>query len=464
MADSPMRIGILGGGVTGLATAWFLRQQGVRPAEIVLFEGSDRFGGNVRSERQGELMLDVGPDAWVTTKPAASRLAAALGLTKELIVTPEHRRNVFIAQRTGLVPLPPGFVLGIPTSLRSVASTPLFTLRGKARMAADLAIPRRSFEGDEDESIAEFVTRRLGREACDRLVAPLLGGIFSGDAEELSIRAGVPQLVAMEKEYGSLIRGVRAQRRERQAAGATHAFVSMPGGVGRLVERLVEELDGVDLRLSTPVRRLTPLESGYALDLGDGKRETVSAVVLAAPSYALAPMVEGMNARLASLLAQLQYGSTALVFLAYPKRAVGHALDATGFLVPRSTGSELVAVTILSSKWEGRAPDSTALFRLFFGGARDPGVVDRSDEDLTRLGIAELGKFLPLQGDPSASFVRRFPKASPQPKKGHLRWLRDVQTELARHPRIVLAGNGYGGVGIPDCVRQANEAATALLG
>lgn len=459
---TPSRIAVVGGGITGLATAHFLRKRGAA-GRIVVFESSDRFGGNIRTEHHGELTLDVGADAWVTTKPQATRLAEELGLGKELIVTPEKNRKVFIAGDRGLIPVPRGLVLGIPTTLESIVKTKLFSLRGKARIAAEVAIPRRELRGDEDESISEFVTRRLGREACDRIVAPLLGGIFSGDADELSIRAGVPQLVKLEQEYGSLIRGARAQQRARAAQGMTHAFVSLPGGVQRLVERLVGSLEGVELRRSSPVRRIVPEGERYAIE-GDGPREIVDAVVLTAPAYVLSPMVAEMNARLAKLLDILRYGSTALVFLAVPRAAVDHPLDATGFLVPRSTGSDLVACTVISSKWERRAPESTALFRLFFGGSRGPGILEKSDDELVRIATGELRRFMPFRGDPQDAFVRRLAKASPQPRVGHLRWLADVRAELARHPRVVLAGNGYGGVGIPDCIRQAEEAASALLG
>lgn len=456
------RIAIVGGGITGLATAWFLRQRGAGD-RVVLFEASDRFGGNIRTEKHGDLTIDAGPDAWVTAKPEATKLAEALGLGGEFIHTPERNRKVYIAGNDGMTPVPSGLVLGIPTTLASIARTRLFTTRGKARMAADLVIPRRRFAGDEDESISEFVTRRLGREACDKIVAPLLGGIFSGDADELSIRAGVPQLVKLEEQYGSLIRGARAQQRARVARGMTHAFVSLPGGVQRLVDRLVERLDGVDLRRQAAVKRIVPEGGRYAVELASGACEVVDAAVLTSPAFVLSPMLADMNARLASLLGELRYGSTALVFLAIPRAAVDDPLDSTGFLVPRSTGSDLVAVTVISSKWEGRTPKDVALFRLFFGGNRGPRILDESDDQLVRIGIRELRRFIPFRGEPRESFVRRLPKASPQPRKGHLRWLADVRAELARHPGLVLAGNGYGGIGIPDCVRQAEDAANAVM-
>jgi protoporphyrinogen/coproporphyrinogen III oxidase len=453
---------IVGGGITGLSTAFYLDRAWGSSKRIVVLEGSERFGGNIRSERRGGLTLDLGPDAWVTTKPQATELARTLELDKEILTTPEKNRKVYIAQGSGLLALPPGLVLGIPTALESLRHTSLFSLRGKARIAADLVLPRRSFDTDEDESIAQFVTRRLGHEACDRIVAPLLSGIFSGDADELSIRAGFPQLVAMERDYGSLIRGARAQRRARAEAGEKHTFFSLDRGIHRLVERLIEELGRVTLRTRAPVRSLRAVEGGWEVILPEGERLVTENVVLTAPAYVLAPMLTEVSARLASSFAELRYGSTALVFLAFPRAAVGRDLDATGFLVPRSTGSDLVASTWISSKWEGRAPESTALFRLFFGGSRGPEVLGKSDEELLRLGIAELGRFVPLRGEPTDATVHRCERASPQPRTGHLRWLADVRAELGRHRGLHLAGNGYGGVGIPDCIRQAKETVATL--
>jgi oxygen-dependent protoporphyrinogen oxidase len=260
MADAA-HIAIVGGGITGLAAAHAALARGEergRPVRVTVLERSARFGGNLVTERIDGYLLDGGPDSWVITKPQATALARALGLGDALVGTNSANRRFYVAWGDRLHPVPEGLVLGVPTKLGPLAASPLFSWRGKARMALEPFVPARRFEGDDDESIADFATRRLGREAAQRLVAPLLGGISAGDATDISVRAAFPQLVAMERERGSLVRGMRSAARERakaqaQAGGkgtAGSAFVSLAGGVGQLVEALVEHLRarGVALR------------------------------------------------------------------------------------------------------------------------------------------------------------------------------------------------------------------------
>jgi oxygen-dependent protoporphyrinogen oxidase len=445
-----MRVAIVGGGITGLATAWRIERLS-KDADVTVLEASDRIGGNIRTERAGGFVIDAGPDSWVTTKPEASALAKELGLDDELIETTEENRRVYVALGRALHALPEGLVLGVPTRIAPLVSTPLFGWDAKIRMAMEPLIPKKDWHDGDDESIASFFTRRFGEELTDRLAAPLLGGIFAGDASELSIRAAFPQLVEMERKHGSLVRAM--QRAPARGKGGS-IFVSLRSGMQRLVERLAESLQNTHVRTGAPIRALERHGARWAVG-----GETFDDVVLTAPAFALADMVRALDGELADRFAELRYASTATVLLGFLKAEIAHPLDATGFLVPRSLGRPLLACTFASSKWAHRAPPGHALLRAFFNES----VLDQSDDDLASLALEELSRFLGPLGDPRIARVFRHVRASPQPMMGHIERMRKIHARLERHPGLHLAGNGYDGSGIPDCIKQADRVARGVV-
>jgi protoporphyrinogen/coproporphyrinogen III oxidase len=464
------RILVVGGGITGLAAAHaaVARARALgQAASVTVIERAARFGGNLLTERVDGFVLDAGPDSWVATKPHATALARELGLGAALMGTNEGTRRYYIAWAGRLHPVPEGLVLGVPTRLAPLASTRLFSWRGKARMVLEPFVAARRFEGDEDESIAEFATRRLGREAAERLVAPLLGGISAGDADELSVRAGFPQLVAMEREQGSLVRGMRAARRAPGHGGAEgSAFLSLEGGVGELVGALRERLrlDGVTLRSSVGARALAREERGWTVETDGGERLEADAVLLAIPAPFAARLVRAVDDEVALALDAVRYGSTTTVFLAYRRADVAHPLDGVGFVVPRAAGRPMLAGTWVSSKWRGRAPDGHVLLRAFLGGIHGEHVQASEDDDLVQLARAELQALMGRLGEPRLARVFRFEGASAQMRVGHLATMRAIHERLARvAPGVRVAGGGYDGVGIPDCIRQGQEAGWAMV-
>jgi oxygen-dependent protoporphyrinogen oxidase len=472
MAD-PRRLVVVGGGVTGLAAAHAAlgraRERG-GSVSVTLFEGSPRLGGNLMTERKDGFLLDAGPDSWVRTKPLASALATELGLGSALIGTNENARRYYIAWAGRLHAVPEGLVLGVPTRLGALAKTDLFSWRGKLRMALEPLVAARCFDGDDDESIADFAARRLGREAAERLVAPLLGGISAGDATDLSVRAAFPQLVAMEREHGSLVRGTRAAMRARAAlsGGETaSAFVSLQGGLGDLVEALVNRLreEGVTLRVGAAVARLGRKGSAWTVETEQGERVTADAVVIALAAPAAARVLGQLDAGLLQALSSMSFASTATVFLGYRRSDVSHPLDGSGFVVPRPLGRPILAGTWVSSKWKGRAPEGHVLMRAFFGGSRGEGVLGRDDHGLVQLARDELGALMgAFDAEPVLSRVFRFVGKSPQMRVGHLATMRSLHERVALlAPGVRLAGGGYDGIGIPDCIRQGQEATRALL-
>jgi protoporphyrinogen/coproporphyrinogen III oxidase len=464
------RLVVVGGGITGLAAAHAAvgraRELG-RKLAVTVIEDSSRFGGNLVTERVDGFLLDGGPDSWVASKPQASALARELGLGGELVGTNAASRRFYVAWNGRLHVVPDGFVLGVPTKLGPLARTRLFSWPGKMRMAMERFVPIR--RRDEDESIAEFATRRLGSEAAERLVAPLLGGISAGDASDLSVCAAFPQLIAMEREHGSLVRGMRALALAREAAPASlngSAFVSLAGGVGGLVSALAAWLQtaGVALRTGARVRALGGRAGDWTLELAGGDRVAADAVLLAIPAHAAASILGPLDAGLALDVSRLPSASTATVFLGYRRSDVAHPLDASGFVVPRAMRRPLLAATWVSSKWRARAPEGHVLVRAFLGGASGADLLRSADAELVRLAQRELGVLMGRAADPVLSRVFRFDRASPQMLVGHMRAMRDIRDRLeASAPGVRMAGGGYEGIGIPDCIRQGQDCARALV-
>jgi oxygen-dependent protoporphyrinogen oxidase len=466
---------VVGGGITGLSCAYRLAKLAEGQKRITVLERSDRLGGNLRTDKIGGFVVDAGPDSWVATKPQATQLATELGLGRELMPTVEENRRVYVVHGRALLPLPEGLVLGVPTKFTPMAVTPLFGIDAKIRMALEPLVPKRVYHGDEDESVEGFVARRLGDELAERLASPLLGGIFAGDAAHLSVRATFPQLVEMEQKYGSLVLAMRAMQRARAAkageegekAAAPSAFTSLVGGVGSLIDRLAERMAGVEISTRAEVRRVEALEPGdargrYAVELAGGEVLFADRVVLTGAAHGFAGAVESLDDELARHLRALRYASTATVFLAYKRDQVKRELDATGFIVPRSSGRKILAGTWVSSKWHHRAPAGHVLMRAFFGGAWGEELLGASDVELAELARSELSALMGELPAPLFSRAYRWERASMQPEVGHLVRMREIRERLALHPGLYLGGSGYDGVGIPDCVKQGEAIARAI--
>ena len=463
----PRRVVIVGGGITGLATAHALRS--VPGVEVTLVEGTARLGGNIVTERRDGFTLDGGPDSWIVTKPHATALAREVGIGDRLMPSIAATRRVYVAWKGELHPLPEGLVLAVPTKIMPIVKSGLFSWDAKLRMALEPIIPARTYVGDEDESIGAFVTRRLGEEMTERLAAPLLGGIFAGDADELSIRAAFPQFVDAEQKHGSLIRAMRAARAASHAASGgskepPSAFTSPRGGMSELIDAVAARLGDTRVQMRRRVAAVTALETGdprgrYRVATDGGDALEADDVVLAGPSHAASRALSGLDPDLASALGAFTFVSTATAFLAFRREDVAHALDAVGFIVPRAMRRPILAATWVSSKWEDRAPEGHVLMRVFFGGAWGESILQNDDTALAAIGLAELRALMGPLGTPLFTRVFRFTRANPQPRVGHLARIREVRGMLTRWPGLHVAGSGFDGVGIPDCVRQGEAVA-----
>jgi oxygen-dependent protoporphyrinogen oxidase len=348
-----------------------------------------------------------------------------------------------------LHPLGEGSFLGFPVTVGALLRSSLFSAAGKVRMAGEVFVSRRP--GDEDESIAAFVRRRFGREAVDYLAEPLLAGIHAGDVDRLSIHALFPRLVEAERRAGSVLRALRTTPLPRGG------FVSLPGGLGELVETLARALpDGTVVTSS----RVTALRRAGTFVL-ESERGTVTArtVILAVPAHAAGPLLRGVDAPLASLCESVPYASTATVALGYRRDRIGHAMRGTGFVVPRLEHRAILAGTWVTSKWPGRAPEGHALLRAFLGGGRDPHRVDQPDAALIGAARDELSALLHIDGPPVFSRLYRWTRQSPQYEVGHLERVARIDARLAGLPGLFTTGSGYRAIGIPDCIADGRETA-----
>ena len=462
------RVVVIGGGLTGLAAAHrLLALQSItrRPIEVVLLEAKPRIGGAIWTEHRDGFLLEGGADSFITNKPWGVDLCRELGLASELIGTDTARRRSFVVRRGRLVPVPDGFVMMAPSRLLPVLTSPILSWRGKLRLLMERFVPRRT--DPSDESLASFVKRRLGREALDRLVQPLVGGIYTADPNDLSLAATLPQFAAMEREHGGLIRAARKlDRDERSASGARYGlFATLRDGMGTLPETLARTLPPGSLRTSAPVRRVSrPDPSGqWRVEPLDGPAFEASAVILAGEAHASARLVDALDPLLSQDLRSIPYASSVVVNIAYRRDAIAHPLDGFGAVVPAIEGRSILAVSFSSVKFPGRAPADAVLFRVFVGGATQPDLFDLDDEAIVRIVRGELRELLGASGEPILTDVARHPRAMPQYTLGHLDRVAAIRDRVARHPGLALAGNAFGGVGIPDCIRSGREAADAVI-
>jgi len=457
-------IAIIGGGIAGLAAAHRLTRL-VPDASITLIEAEDRLGGKIVTDRAAGFVIEGGPDTFLSLKPRGLGLCRELGLETRLHGTNETIRRTYVMRGGRLYELPEGLTGLIPSRFGPMAKTGLISPLGKLRMGLDYLIPPRAANGDE--SLASFVERRLGRELYDRLIEPLMSGIYAGDGEQLSLAATFPQLRQTELEHGGLIRGMLAAKKTTPApkpgAKKWAAFLTPTTGLAEIVEALAQRLGAVDVRLGTRVACVESMPPGFAVRLERGESITADSIIFATPSFATADLIADLDSRLATALRGIPYVSTATVSAAYPLADIPRPLDGYGYIIPRTENRAILACTWTSTKFPHRAPEGYGLIRAFVGRAGQEDVVNGSDDDLLALVRDELRRTLGITAAPMLSRVFRWPKAMPQYMLGHTSRLALIDERLASHPGLFAAGNAYRGIGIPDCIASGEQAAEGAV-
>jgi protoporphyrinogen/coproporphyrinogen III oxidase len=473
-----MRIAIIGGGIAGLAAAYDLEKARAAGQEVdyTLFEERPRLGGSLASEIVNGAVLERGPDSFLTEKPAAAELCLELGLGGELIPSNDAARKTYIVVRNRLVALPDGLMFLVPTKLIPTALTPLFSLPTKMRMALELLHPPRP--SVYDESVAALVERHFGKEAVDRLADPLLSGIYGGDATQLSAQTVLPRMVEMERQYGSLTRGMLAAHRKMRAAAknsskgsnrrAAAIFTALRGGMQQLVDALVAHLDPASMRTATPVRAIAKNGEDWIVETGTG-REEFNALIMAAPAWAAGALLAPVDAAFGADLSGIPYSSSITINLVYDEAKIGALPEGFGFLVPAVEGRAMLACTFVHRKFLGRTPPGKAVFRAFLGGMNNEALLAAPDDALVAIVRREMSEILGAKTlsaaiEPEHAQISRWRRAMAQYAVGHKERMQRIRDRVATLPGLRLVGNAYDGIGVPDCIRLGRQAARELVG
>lgn len=462
-------VAVVGGGISGLAAAHRLVTQ--RPdLKVYLLEANNRVGGVLRTDSVDGFTIDGGPDSFLAKKPRGVGLARELGLEDRFQWTDERNRGSFIYRDGALHPMPEGLTGLIPTRLQPMVKSGLVSPLGKARMLLDYVLPARKEDGDE--SLQAFISRRLGSEVYANLIEPLMAGINSGDGARLSLAASFPQLRTAEKEHGGLIRGVLAAQKQAKMQAIGHqtkqGFVSFRTGMHELPDALLADIEskGGIVQRNRHVARIDRIDDGRFVVAQDGADQSFShifdGVILAAPVHTQAELLRYLDADGAEAMSEIPQVSTALILLGYREGPNAMPPGNYGYLVPRAQGRQVKAVSWMSSKWEGRAPEGHFLVRGFVGRAGEQEVLRRPDDELAELVRQEMREVNDIEGDPVVQRVYRWAQAMPQYTLGHLDRVARIKAAAARVPGLEIAGNMLCGVGIPDCI-AAGEAASDRL-
>jgi protoporphyrinogen/coproporphyrinogen III oxidase len=467
---------IIGGGIAGLAAAVHLKAGAKahgKTVDVLLLERNQRIGGKILTERIGNYLVEAGPDSFLPEKVWTVNLAKHLGLEAEMLPSNDQFKGTFIYSGKKLHSLPEGVMLMVPTSFWPMAKSHLISWPGKLRMGMEVFIPRR--KSRDDESLGSFVTRRLGAECLTKIAEPLVAGIHTSNPDNMSVLATFPRFVQMEQKSGSLILGMLASLKSRPQATLSGPppkpgtprmtyFMSFKAGMETLPKACADYIGKDSIRLGATVTAVEPRGKGYGVILDNGETLEADHVMLGASAYDSAEMVKGLDANLSGQMNAIQWSSSGTVTLAFRRADVKVPLRGFGFIVPKVEDRRINATTYSSIKWSYRAPDDTILLRAFVGGGHHEELIhDLDDAALTRAVLEEMDTVLGLKADPVFTKVYRWFKGMPKFTVGHLDRMSLLDRMVGLHQGLHLIGCSYKGIGIGDCVHEAQIAAERIL-
>lgn len=461
------RVVVVGGGISGLAAAHRVRELDPS-AQVQLLEASDRLGGTIETVRTDGFLIERGADSFITNVSWALDLCKRLRLDSQLIGTNDQYRRAFVVRKGKLVPVPDGFTLLAPARFWPVLKSPVLSPLGKLRLLGEIFVPQTC---RADESLASFAVRRLGREAFERLVQPLAGGIYTADPQKLSIAATMPRFLEMERTWGSLTRAAIAARKTTahspSEAGARYSlFQTFREGLSTLIDALTKTLSESAVYLGARVEALRRNDRRWLVSYRQNEHIDeieADAIILAISARMAAPLIQPFSVDLAQELDGIGYAGSVVVTTAYRSEQVGHPLDGFGFVVPAIERRRILAVSFSSIKFPGRAPAGTVLLRTFVGGACQPELSQLDDRRLLALVAEELASLIQLKGQPLLTNIARWQDAMPQYHVGHCERIERIESLVGRMDGLALAGSAYHGVGIPHCIRSGELAAERVL-
>lgn len=460
------KVVIIGGGITGLSTAYYLQKEikeKALPLEVKLFEASNRFGGIINTVKKDGFIVEKGPDSILARKASALKLIKEVGLEDKVVSNTAGKSYIYA--RGKIHTMPEGAFMGIPTQVTPFALSGLFSPLGKIRAAGDFILPK----GEEkaDQSLGEFFRRRLGNEVVDNLIDPLLSGIYAGDIDRLSLMSLFPMFYHMEQKHRSLVLGLKktmpappqSAKKEPSKKGM---FISLSTGLESLIDEVVNRLDEGTVMKESPIDKIVKNETNYTITLANGMVEEADSVVIATEHFHAKRMLADYP--FMSKFDDMTSYSVANVAMAFPKSAIKQDIDGTGFLVSRNSDFRITACTWTHKKWPGTTPDEMALLRCYVGKPNDQDVVDLSDEEIINIALRDLNKTMNITEKPLFHVITRWKKSMPQYNVGHIERMKTVKESLAKElPGVFLAGGSYEGVGIPDCIEQGETAVKKVL-
>lgn len=448
-------IAIVGAGISGLVVAYRLHKAGY---PVLLFEKASHVGGTIDTEFPGETVLERGPDSFLRRKTALAELAQDLGMEKELIATNASVKGAYIFLGGQMFPIPVGLQAGLPTQIRPLLQSRLLTRAGKRRLMRDLMRPPLFAKGESESDMAlgRFLRYRFGNEMVQRLIAPMLSGIYAGDIDAMSLLATFPHLRDLERQYGSLIAAGQALG-QKQLESPTSPFITFGTGNKTLVETLVQQLPQDQVLLNHKIERIFPDNGQWHIQSPQGHFD-VSAVVLATPAYVTQSLVSFMEENVRHLLT-IPYANLAIIGAVYPWQLQSIPWDKTGFLVPEGQGMDLTAVTWVSSKWAYPQVGKKKVLRAFYGRAQGPDILAKSNERLLARFLGDMTSTMGITEKPLYHTIIRLPQSMPQYQVGHPFRMQELYKALRSWRGLYVTGAAYEGVGVPDCIRHANHVA-----
>ena len=460
---------IIGGGITGLAAALRLEQKAPQ-SQITLIESTDRLGGVLQTRLESGYLIEQSADMFTTELGVMPALCRDIGLEHELISTNKIGRRAFVAKGDRLHPVPEGFSMMLPHRMDSILDSELLDPAGRLRLLAERWVPRP--DDESDESLESFAVRRFGRQAFERLIQPLISGIYSADPKKLSMQAALGRFVSMERDHGSLILAAKSMKQstsiEAGSSGARYGmFLALKNGMQSLIDRMIESLSRTQILCNTRVQGVLPAAGGgwqiqTAVD-GCHDLKPIDGLILAARADATGKLLGSLDPELSRQLSSIENASMAIVVMAVDRAQIPNAPECFGFVVPEIENRNLVACSFASNKFPGRAPQGKVLLRCFIGGSLHADRVAMADEQLFAMARQDLAELIGYRGEPEFQQVIRWSECMPQYHVGHLDRKAAIEQEMAGLAGIELAGNSYGGVGIPVCVASGQRAADRLV-
>ena len=460
------RIAIIGAGISGLATAYAIEQQaqqGGFEVETLVVEKESRIGGKILSIKEDGFLCEWGPNGFLDNKPMTLDLCKQLQIDPQLLRSDDNARKRFIYSEKVLHQMPENG----PAFLKSK----LISWPGKFRLAGEMVIPKR--QSGSDETLAEFGRRRLGGEALDKLISPMVSGIFAGDPETMSLKSCFPRIYELEQQHGGLIMAMLKLAKKKRAdikAGKAVASAAGPGGVLTSFRGGIQELtDGIAAALSGQVlsghgvEKIEQKQDGFFLHLDGGQQLEVDMVVTAAPAYAVANMLDGLNDKSSAILRQIPYATMNVVCFGYQRERIEFDLNGFGYLIPKAEGCDTLGTLWDSSIFSHRAPEGKVLLRSMMGGAANQAAIDFSEDEVKARTMNDLKQIMGIDSEPEFVKIFRHRHAIPQYTRGHGQRLQELEGSLQDSPDLILTGNAFYGVGLNDCVNAANQAAAKVV-